>query len=143
MPMTGLDAFDTTVQKSDAWLSRIREELGWESRQRAYHALRAVLHALRDRLTIEETADVSAQLPMLIRGLFYDGWRPSTVPQKYRTKEEFLHRIGRYFGPEQEAESDPEEVARAVLGVLARSITQGEVENLKNMLPAEIRELWP
>ena len=66
--MTGLDVFDTTVQKTHIWLNEIMQELGWEDRYKAYLGLRTTLHALRDRLPIEETAQLAAQLPMLIRG---------------------------------------------------------------------------
>ncbi len=74
--MTGLEVFDSTVQKTNIWLNDILEELHWEDRNKAYMALRTTLHALRDRLTLEEVAQFSAQLPMLIRGIYYEGWDP-------------------------------------------------------------------
>ncbi len=73
MSMTGLDVFDTTVQKTNIWLKEIMEALGWENKHKAYLALRATLHALRDRLIFEEAVQFAAQMPMLIRGLYYEG----------------------------------------------------------------------
>ncbi len=81
MSSTGLEVFDKTIQTTNSWLNEIGEDLG-PDRQRCYNALRAVLFALRDRLTVEEAADLSAQLPMLIRGIFYEGYRPSIMPQR-------------------------------------------------------------
>jgi uncharacterized protein (DUF2267 family) len=60
-------------------------------RRRAYRALAAVLHALRDRLTVDEVAQLGAQLPILVRGLYYDQWHhPAGKPDRLRHKEEFL-----------------------------------------------------
>jgi uncharacterized protein (DUF2267 family) len=77
MSATGLDVFDQTLQKTNIWLKEIMDDLG-PDRQRAYHALRAVLHTLRDRLTVEEAAHLSAQLPLLVRGIYFEGWHPRT-----------------------------------------------------------------
>jgi uncharacterized protein (DUF2267 family) len=103
--------------------------------------LRAVLHALRDRLTVEEVAQLGAQLPMLIRGFYYEGWDPTGKPSKIRQREQFLSRIGQQFKGDNSV--DPEQVARAVFTVLAKRISEGEIEDVKHVLPEEIRDLWP
>ena len=77
MSMTGLDVFDRTLQKSHEWLDDIRYELDFSERKQAYRALRSTLHGLRDCLTSEDAAHRGAQLPMLIRGLYYEGWNPA------------------------------------------------------------------
>jgi uncharacterized protein (DUF2267 family) len=73
MSSTGLEAFDKTLQITHVWLDEIMAELG-PDRQRAYHALRAVLHALRDRWPLNLAAHLGAQLPLLVRGIYYDNW---------------------------------------------------------------------
>jgi uncharacterized protein (DUF2267 family) len=142
MSATGLDVFDTTLQKTNHLLNDTMQILGWQDRRRAYLALRAGLHALRDRLTVEETAQLAAQLPMLVRGFYYEGWDPSRKPRKDRQREEFLERVAQPFvGVVQDV--DPERVARAVFAVLALHVTGGEIEDVKRQLPAEIREMFP
>lgn len=73
---TGLDVFDKTVQESNLWLKDIMERLSTSDRHHAYSTLRAVLHALRDRIGAESAAHLGAQLPMLLRGLYYEGVGP-------------------------------------------------------------------
>jgi uncharacterized protein (DUF2267 family) len=89
--------FDATLQKTNIWLKDIMQELGGEDRHKAYVSLRTTLHALRDRLTLEETAQFGAQLPMLIRGLYYEGWTPTGKPDKVRHKADFLAPIRAHF----------------------------------------------
>ena len=90
MSATGLDVFDRTVHGTNNWLNDLMQVLGWQDRHKAYMALKATLHALRDRLTVEEVAQLGAQLPMLIRGFYYEGWDPTGKPLRARHKEEFL-----------------------------------------------------
>jgi uncharacterized protein (DUF2267 family) len=142
MSATGLDVFDTTLQKTNSWLKSLMQELDWENRHRAYLALRATLHALRDRLTIEEVAQFGAQLPMLVRGFYYEGWDPTDKPLKIRHREEFLARIAQPFVSAGDS-VHPEPVARAVFAVLEQRVSDGEIEDVKHILPAELRDLWP
>ena len=141
MSITGLDVFDTTIQKTNSWLHDLMQALLWPDRHKVYLALRATLHALRDRLTVEEVAHLGAQLPMLIRGFYYEGWDPTGKPLRERHKEQFLARIEQQFNDDDSI--DPEVVARAVFFVLGHRVSEGEIEDVKQILPAEIRHLWP
>ena len=139
MSATGLAAFDSTVQTTNAWLKEIGDELEFNDRAAAYHALRAVTHALRDRLPVEVAAKLGAQLALLVRGVYYEGWHPADKPLRERHREEFLRHIASFpNGTLQEAER----AARAVFNVLCRHVSAGEVEIVKKCLPADIRELW-
>jgi uncharacterized protein (DUF2267 family) len=139
---TGLSAFDSTLQTTHVWLNELVGLLDWpDDQHRAYLALRAVLHALRDRLSADEAASLAAQLPMLIRGFYYEGWHPHGKPVKERRLEEFLAHIRADFPAD--SDFDPEQVPRAVFQLLANHVTAGEIEKVKGTLPAEIRSLWP
>ena len=141
MSATGLDVFDTTLQKTHIWLNDLMQVLGWTDKHKAYLALRSTLHALRDRLTVEEVAQLGAQLPMLIRGFYYEGWDPTGKPLRERHKEQFLAHIEQAFRGDDRI--DPERVARAVFTVLAKRVTEGEIKDVKYILPAEMWGLWP
>jgi len=141
MSLTAIPPIENTVHTTNTWLNEVRDELSWQDRHRAYRALRAVLHALRDRLTVAETADLGAQLPMLIRGLYYEGWVPAGKPLKERKKEDFLAHIAAEF--RDDPRIFPEGLAWAVFTVLQRHVSAGEIQDVKHILPAEIRSLWP
>jgi uncharacterized protein (DUF2267 family) len=137
----GLDVFDRTIQKTYTWIHDVTKALGSEDRHMGYLALRATLHALRDRITVEEVAQLGAQLPMLIRGFYYEEWDPTRKPVKIRHRYELLARIENEL---RDADAkDPERVARAVFTVLSQRIAQGEIEDVKHVLPGEVRDLWP
>ena len=135
-----LNGLETTIQKTHEWLNDIMIAIGTNDAHLAYGALRAVLHALRDRLTVDEAVQLGAQLPMLVRGLYYEGWCPRGKPAKTH-KAEFLDAIRHQFpGPDR---LHPKCSARAVLKVVSRHVSAGEVGDVKAILPAELRDLWP
>ncbi|MEA3182856.1 MAG: hypothetical protein QOI59_6379 [Gammaproteobacteria bacterium] len=141
MSMPGLKVFDATLQKTYQWLNELMQLLDWGDKNKAYLALRATLHELRDCLTTQEVAQLAAQLPMLVRGFYYEGWNPAGKPEKERSEEQFLAHIARYF---QDAEDvNPERVARAVFTVLANHVSEGEIEDVRQVLPSGVRRLWP
>jgi uncharacterized protein (DUF2267 family) len=139
MQTTGVSSFDTTVQKTNLWLKEIMEEIGSDDRHRAYLALRSVLQSLRDRLTVEEATDLGAQLPMLVRGIYYEAWNPSGKPARF-DKGEFLANVRRQFPNEPAV--DATEITRSVFRILDRHIADGEMEDIKSNLPRDLEEFW-
>jgi len=139
VPSDTTDIFTQTVDLARRWIDDIKSETGWDA-QRALGALRAVLHVLRDRLSNEEAADLAAQLPILVRGLYYEGWRPAGHPLKYRHKEDFLQRVAAHFPGLDEIDYEP--AVRAVFRTLARHVTAGEIQHVIHQLPADVQDLW-
>jgi uncharacterized protein (DUF2267 family) len=137
---TGLQVFDETLHKTNMWLKEIAQELSMD-RHGAYQVLRAVLHCLRDRLTINEAADLGDQLPMLIRGIYYEAWHPAGKPHKIRSRDEFLTGITTRIATKQSI--DAENAARAVFRTLGNRVSPGEIRDVIHVLPEEIRTLWP
>ena len=136
-----IDVFHRTLDKSNGWLDELTAVLGLPDRQRAYRTLRAVLHALRDRLTTEEVADLGAQLPLLIRGTYFEGWRPSRRRVRIRRQEEFLAEVCEAYGPADHL--DAGRAVRAVFGLLERRVTAGEIDDVRHGLPKDLKRLWP
>ena len=139
MTQDTLSVFEHTIEITHTWLNDLMARLGWHDKQRAYKALRSVLHALRDRLTVNDASHLAAQLPMLLRGVYYEGYHPGGKPLAERKKAEFLAHVAAEF-PEEDRNVGT--ITQAVLQVLAKHITQGEIEKIKASLPADIRSLW-
>ena len=140
MNATGLDVFDKTLHTTNHWLEQIMVDLG-PDRQIAWRALGAVLHTLRDRLTLGLAVHLGAQLPMLVRGLYYDQWHPSDKPLKERTGEDFLKHV-----QERLAGVRPINVTtatQAVFGVLDHYIDPNQLAHMRDALPEDIRRMWP
>jgi uncharacterized protein (DUF2267 family) len=139
--MSGVSVFDKTEQKTMHWINGIAASMGSTDTQRSYTILRAVLHATRDRLIPDEAVHLGAQLPMLVRGFYYEGWHPHGKPKKYRHKAAFLAEIKKDV-----PELDDVQLERAVTAVfetLESEMPGGELEQVRHALPAELRELWP
>jgi uncharacterized protein (DUF2267 family) len=132
-----LDVIETTVQKTYRWIRELAEELGVDRRE-SYQVLRGFLHALRDRLIVDEAAQLAAQLPMLVRGIYYEGWDPSRVPRKMK-EEEFLETFAERAAMRPDQERLP--ALQAAARVMRRHVTPGETEDVFGMLPKEIRGL--
>lgn len=136
-----IEAVDKAVQSANLWLAELNGIMGWEDSKRSWRLLRATLHALRDWLTVNEAANLGAQLPVLIRGIYYEGWRPSGVPVKPRHYADFKVRIDKAF--ETDPPDDVTDCIRGVFRLLARHVSDGEIDDVRRALPQDIRPLWP
>ena len=139
MSATGLDVFDKTLQTTHTWLNEISDAVG-PDRQVAWHVLGAVLRALRDRVPLELAAHLGSQLPILVRGTYYDQWRPASAPAKYRSLDEFAERVGE--GLANIRPVNRIDAIRAVFGVLSRHIPEGQIAKVRDSLPEDVRALW-
>jgi uncharacterized protein (DUF2267 family) len=134
-----LDVIDRSVEQAHIWINDVADGFGTDDRQLAYRILRAFLHAVRDRVTVEESAQLAAQLPLLVRGIYYEGWRPAATPQSYRDRETFLRRIADEAILEGLTEASY--ASEAAMAALRRHISGGEIDDVLAIMPGEIREL--
>jgi uncharacterized protein (DUF2267 family) len=141
MMATGIPVFDTTIQESELWLKEVAEHLPPCTRHQAYEALRAALHALRDRLPMNGALGLSAQLPMLLRGVYLEGWQPGDGPSGERSVQDFSASVDRRLP--RGFPRAPNEVASAVFGVIAGHVDAGEARKIAQQLPEPVRALWP
>lgn len=140
--MSTSGVFDTTVHKTNEWLGDIMRRLGWSDPHRAWAALRAVLHVLRDRLGVQEAVALGAQLPLLVRGAYYEGWVPSREPVRIRHESQLVERVAAEMRGYRDV-IDPAEVTRAVLDVLSEHVSSGAIDHVVRVMPRDLRRLFP
>jgi uncharacterized protein (DUF2267 family) len=136
-----VDAIEHTVQLTYEWLRAFGEELGQRHLQLSYRSLRAGLHVIRDQLPPNEAAAMSAQLPMLLRGVFFEGWRPGSTPARLRHVDDLYDAVAEEL--EAGPHAAPRDVMRATFAVLNDRLDPGEIRKIRHLLGEEIRRVWP
>lgn len=138
--MSEIEELSGAVNATREWVDDLMRRLGWHDRERVYLALLASLHALRNAVARDEAVYIGAQLPPLLRGLYYEGWHPGPR-QAPSDRAAFLERI--HDGVHRDPGVDAEEVARAVFAMLAARLPAAELEDAKAATPKPLHNLWP
>jgi uncharacterized protein (DUF2267 family) len=141
MSAVGLESLEHTLQLTHTWIKELDERLGWNNKPRSYRLLKAVLHAQRDWLQLNEAVDLAAQLPTLLRGACYEHCRPAATPVKHRKKADFLAKIEDSF--KTDPLDQPTQAVIAVFELLSKTVSPGEIQDVRRALPEELRNLWP
>jgi uncharacterized protein (DUF2267 family) len=139
MSANGLEVFDRTLETTHIWLNEICNDLG-PDKQVACKVLSTVLHKLRDRLTLNLAAHLGAQLPLIVRGVYYDQFEPGKMPSEFRSREEFIAEVAEWLSDTRPV--DPEEAIRSVFRVLSRHISEGQINKVRDALPKSLRQMW-
>lgn len=140
MSSTGLEVFDKTLQTTHIWLDEIMETVG-PDRNVAWHVLGAVLRTLRDRMPLELAAHLGAQLPLLVRGTYYDRFRPGHQTEKFHTFDEFLQCVTEDLGGVRTV--NVRAATLCVLAVLDHHVTPEQMAKVKRAMPEPVRRFWP
>ncbi|MEM8822377.1 MAG: DUF2267 domain-containing protein [Pseudomonadota bacterium] len=141
MSSQDLEVLDHTVQLISEWTNELRERLDWPSSRDALRLLRTALVEIRDRIPHEEVAQLSAQMPLLIRGMFFEGWRPAKTPLEDRHGSTFEAAVEARLGRVSSYRGRPD--IAAVFAMLANRISEGELRQVRHALPPAIRAYWP
>ncbi len=140
MKLTGLDVFDNTIERTTEWLQDLMQELNWTDRRKSFVALRFVLQGLRDHLTADRASRFGNQLPMLIRGAYYEEWVPAEKPVAWESLDGLAASIATYLRRDDEWSGEAENIVRAVFRLLEKKATEGELQDhLLDFLPATRR----
>ncbi|PRY09937.1 uncharacterized protein (DUF2267 family) [Pontibacter ummariensis] len=141
--------FDKFAQEGNEYVKQLAADLGHpEEKGQASILLRAVLHTLRDRITISESLHVLEQLPMFLKGMYVDHWKYRETPLKFNTMEEFTSAVEeeqakhgeRKFNWSQSTE-DLVKMVFTSLGI--RYFSQGQMANITAQLPKQLKALFP
>lgn len=141
MANTGTPALDNAIKLTNEWLKEIETVTGLD-RDTSWRMLRGTLQALRDRMAPEEVPHLGAQLPLVVRGAYYEGWAPAKTPVTLRHTDDFLDLVREKADPGPDR--DLAEIVRGVFRVLDARVTDGQAGDARLMLNDEIKDdLWP
>ena len=140
MSALGLKIIDSAVADANAWINEVDYRTDWQNKQRSYRLLRQVLHVIRDHLNVDEAAQLGAQMPTLLRGIYYEGWDPSKTPVIERKAQGFIDRVQEAF--RTDPLGDAEHAVAAVMDVLDAHISEGEMDDVKATFTRKIRSLF-
>ena len=141
MTAQGLEVIDQIVHLTHEWINELAGRLDWTSKRSALRLMRVTLHRIRDHLVIDEVAQLSAQLPVMIRGFFFEGWVPKDTPIKERRGEDFIAFIAHQMTDTIEYRGRDD--IKSVFDLLNARISKGEIEDVRANMPQDLRDLWP
>ena len=133
-------SLDKSTQKTKEWLHEFQDELGWENENMTYIAFRSVIQTLRDRLPVEEAVELGDELPMVMKGMYYEGYRATGKPEKIKNREEFFEKV------QEKSSKKPintQQATSATFSLLQRKLGGGgEIKQVKDNLHKDIQKFW-
>ncbi|MFO8130494.1 MAG: DUF2267 domain-containing protein [Bacteroidales bacterium] len=138
--------FNKYAEEGNKFLNKLAEELGYpEEKERTGIIMKAVLHTLRDRLTISESMDLLAQFPMFLKAVYVDEWKYLEKPIKIKTQEAFedyVKMLQKRYGEEQfDWEISTEDIVKTQIALLTKYISRGEMQDIIAQMPEDIKPL--
>lgn len=140
MSGTKVNSLNRSIQSTNMWLNDIQMELKWPDMERVYAATKAMLHTLRDCMIVEEVFHLSAQFPLLLKGVFFDGYDPTGKPLDVDNRNKFFAIIQDRF--DKTSGLDGEVITRATLKVLYKRVGVGEMNDVMANMSDDIQGLF-
>ena len=139
--------FENYAMKGNEFINLLAKNLGnADDRDRAARVLRAVFRTMRNHLSLEESSDLLAQLPMALKSVYVDGWKMTQPHRRVRTMKEFSGEVLKAYGQSAWRDfSNLEEVeasVRAVIETMAYYVSANEMEQAFATLPKNMRDLF-
>lgn len=129
------DPLAASVHTAHEWLNAVAEKIGTEDNGYVYRVVRAWLHAVRDRIGVVGSAHLTAQLPEILRGVYYEGWMPSHTPVGHRVAP-FLDQFALEAGVTRD---EVPRLAGAVTDALTALFSPGQLDRVFAVLPIRLR----
>lgn len=129
--------FSKMYEDANHWVNEIASRMGRPDKQHAYHALRGVLFALRDRLPVTEAFGLASQLPTIVRGVYFEGYSPAGKPEKVH-RDAFMAKVSAEL--QKVGDGQPEAAVTAVIRVLKEQVGEDQLAHVFNVLPEDLQE---
>ena len=136
--------FIKIAENGTEFMKDLSKELGYpEDTKRAGRVLKSILHALRNQLTVEESVQLLSQLPLFLKGVYVESWTLHKTAKKPKNFDEFYHEIRKIDKQANlydfKTDDDIDNAISVVFMSLRRYVSLGELEDIKAILPKELK----
>lgn len=135
------------LHETNDYINQLAKDLGHpEERQRVMIIWRAVMHTIRDRIQISESLDLISPLPMILKGMYVNGWKyHETPPYDYETLEQMKTQVKALQNECGESDFDwskgTDKIISITLDSLERYVTEGQMNHIRAQLPENVEEV--
>ncbi|HEV8286179.1 MAG TPA: DUF2267 domain-containing protein [Chitinophagaceae bacterium] len=141
-----VNVFDNHCQEANRFIKDLALQLGSpDDTDHAIRILRCVFKALRRRIIPDESLHIISQLPLILKGLYVDGWDINEPLSEAKTFDEFLFDIRNNTETSASVDFANDELARkkitTVFSALKEFVSEGELNHIRDELPKEIAEI--
>lgn len=139
--------FNRYAQEGNEIMNSLAEKLGHPDEVgRVGMMLRAVLHTLRDRITISESFDFISQLPMALKAVYVEDWKyHEKPPVRVKSIDEFCEHVekeqAKYGETHFDWDMSTRQIVETILGQVTAHVTEGQKKHILDQLPAELQPL--
>ena len=140
------NTFEKHLQEASGFFKNLATQLGTpDDIDHAVRVLKGVFRALRRRIIPDDSLHIVSHLPLVLKGMYVDGWTINEPLSEAQTLDEFLFDIRNNTERKANADFASDELARkkitAVLNALKQFISNGEMRHVRDELPREIAQM--
>jgi uncharacterized protein (DUF2267 family) len=138
--------FNQYAVEGNTFLKEYAKEIGLsDNPESAGRILSAILHGLRSIISVEESLQLLAQLPMFLKAVYVNGWSIKTNKNRVKNVEGFIDLIRSFDGKTSLYDFKSNEIAEdyiySTFRVLKRYVSSGEMEDIRGELPKRLKRL--
>ncbi len=137
--------FEKYAAKGNRFVNLVSEDLEI-NREEAGRIIRAVFHALRNRLSHEESFQLLAQLPMALKAIYVDGWKFGKHYKRVKHVSDFLDEVrsqdAGLVSHDLYDDTNTKLAIASVLKTINAFVSEGEMNGLIGILPPQLKEFF-
>lgn len=137
--------FNQYLQEGNTFAREYTHHLGFgPDTDRAMRVFSGIMHALRDIIPVNESLQLIAQFPMLIKAIYVNGWTLRKHPEKIKHMGDFLELVRKHIGVSAsgdlgEEDDQAEQWVQLTFVYLRKYVSLGEMEDIRNTLPKDLK----
>ncbi len=138
--------FNQYAKEANTFLKEYAKEMNLEDNlDKAGRILSSILHGLREIISVEESLQLVAQLPMFLKAVYVNGWNIKAKRDKIKHMEQFIDLVRSYDGVTSIYDFESNEIAehyiQTTFFVLCKYVSPGEMQDIRDELPKNLKDM--